>query len=386
MKKEKLLIICWTIHPWPTGSSIIVNNLVENMKKDSAVVVGEKHTTLFSAWPENLPKLYYINPNLNFNGRGQTHLRWIKYLSVENQVKNIALKEEVTKILGIFPDDFYLFLAYRLSKKLNIPLYSWFHNTYLDNYTGYRKIFASYLQPKVFNRSKKVFVMSDGMKNYFNSRYQNINFSTLVHGFKLPEFSLQPISENKIQTKKVKFLFTGSLNESCRDASVRMMKVIINQPHYELHAYTGNPKIDFENYGISGDRFFYHGFINLFQLYEEMKNFDIMLLPHGFIGNRTDVEFKTIFPTRTIPLLLSGKPILAHAPAETFLVEFLIKNDCAWVVTTQNEFQILETIKEILNNENEVLKKVKNAKKTLQKFDVNSVLGKLKSEIGFFSF
>lgn len=383
MNQDKLLIICWTIHPWPTGSSIIVNNLLEQMNKDNVVVVGEKHPTLISTWPGNLPKLYYINPNININGRGQTHLRWIKYLLIENQVKNIALREGVTKIFGIFPDDFYLFLAFRLSKILDLPLYTWFHNTYLDNYSGYRKTIASYIQPRVFNHAKKVFVMSDGMKNYFNQKYPGIQFRTLVHGFKLPEFTRGPLSEDLFRSKKIKFLFTGSLNESCRDAAVRLMHVILSQKDYELHVYTGNPKIDFENYGISGDRFFYHGFISLPQLYEKMKDFDVMLLPHGFMGERTDVEFKTIFPTRTIPLLVSGKPILAHTPKNVFLTEFLEKNNCAFVVDEPDEEAILFTIQEILENPVKRNQKINNAIHITKMFDVEYIVDELKKTIGF---
>lgn len=353
------------------------------MNKDNVVVVGEKHPTLISTWPENFPKLYYVNPNININVRGQTHLRWIKYPLIENQVKNIALREGVTKILGIFPDDFYLFLAFSLSKILNLPLYTWFHNTYLDNYTGYRKIIASYIQPQVFNHAKKIFVMSDGMKNYFNLKYPSIQFTTLVHGFKLPEYSPSPLPENIIHSSRVKFLFTGSLNESCRDAAVRMMHAILSKPEYELHVYTGNPKIDFENYGISGNRFFYHGFISLPQLYEKMKAYDVMLLAHGLTGERTDVEFKTIFPTRTIPLLVSGKPILAHTPKNVYLTKFLEINNCAFVVEVPDEKAILDAILVILNNPDIRNLKIRNAIQTSKIFDVEFIVDQLKNSIGF---
>ena len=43
-------------------------------------------------------------------------------------------------------------------------------------------------------------------------------------------------------------------------------------------------------------------------------------------------EFRTIFPTKTIEYLISGRPILAHSPADAFLTKFLVENDCALVV------------------------------------------------------
>jgi Glycosyltransferase Family 4 len=382
INKKKLLIISWTLHPWPTGSSIIVNNLAENMNRDDVVLVGEKHPTLASAWPDDLPKIYYVDPNVKIRGRGQTHLRWLNFFRTKAQLLAICKKERVDKILIIFPDDFYLSLAYSLSKTLNIPLFSWFHNTYLDNYTGYRKYIASILQPLVFKHSSKVFVMSDGMKKYYDQKYPEYHFETLVHGFKLPD--KQHTGKSNTASKGViKFLFTGSLNESCRDATIRMMKVILAHPDYELHIYTGNPRSDFEKYGIVGERLFYHGFIALSQLYIKMKEFDIMLLPHGFMGDRTDVEFKTIFPTRTIPLLVSGKPILAHTPKGVFLTDFLEKNNCAFVVGEPSDELIRFTIKGILENPLQVEEKVKNALKISKIFEVDMVCNQLKSTIEF---
>lgn len=381
MKKEKLLIISWNLHPWPTGSSVIVNNLVEKLGKDDVVLIGEKHPTLTSTWSNNLPKIHYIDPNFNILGRGQTHLRWFRYLSIEKQVKNIAIQEGVTKILGIFPDDFYIFLAFRLSKILQIPFYTWFHNTYLDNYSGYRKIIASVLQPIVFKSSKKIFVMSDGMKQYLDQKYPNTDFITLEHGFKLPATktkSFHTLDKNG----KIKFLFTGSLNESCRDATVRLIKTILSIPQYEVHLFTGNPIKDFAEYGLISDRLIYHGFVSLDELYNCISDYDIMLLPHGFIGDRTDVEFKTIFPTRTIPLLVSERPILAHSPADTFLTEFLVKNNCAWLVTVENEGTIKETILEIIDNDEMALIKSKNALKTAEIFRIENILKKLNSHLG----
>ena len=60
---------------------------------------------------------------------------------------------------------------------------------------------------------------------------------------------------------------------------------------------------------------------------------DILLLPHGLTGpEEWSVEYRTIFPTKTIEYLISGRPILAHAPRGCFLTRFLAENDCALVV------------------------------------------------------
>lgn len=382
MSNQKILIISWTVHPWPTGSSVIVNNIVENMSKNDVVVVGEKHPHLTSSWSPELPKIYYINPNVSIRGRGQTHLRWLKFFAMLRQVKSIAKKENVKTILAIFPDDFYLFLAYRLSHSLNIPIFTWFHNTYLDNYTGYRKIFARIFQPIIFKRAEKTFVMSDGMKNFYNEKYPKIDFITLNHGFKLPKLNFKSNDlKSKKYNDKIKFLYTGSLNDSCRDASERLFRAILSDHRYEIHVFSGNPIEDFMKYGERNQQIKFHGFVTQEQLYKNISDYDIMLLPHGLTGNRTDVEFKTIFPTRTIPLLISGKPILVHSPENTYLTDFFQENDCGWLVTTPDEGEILTTISRICTEQDKVDIKISNALKAAEHYKVEKVLNQLMSAL-----
>jgi glycosyltransferase involved in cell wall biosynthesis len=381
---DKILLVSWGVFPMPTGSSIIVNNLATSFTKDQMTIIGEQDISRSNiGWPDDNPEIRYINPNINIKGRGQTHLRWLNIFKVINHIYKVVKDEKITKVLCIFPDDFYLFACYIATKRLNLPLYTWFHNTYLDNYEGYRKLFAFWFQPLIFKFSKKVFVMSDGMLRFYKNKYQDFDFETLVHGFPLPKISNVEYEASKHYPNKVKFLFTGSLNESCRDASVRLIKVILTNPSFEVHVYTGNPKSDFDKFGLNGSNFIYHGFIHLEKLYDKLSSFDVMLLPHGFLGERSDIEFKTIFPTRTIPLLISGKPILAHTPKGVFLTEFLEDNNCGFIVDEPNESSIMSKINQIIENPDEVKLKVKNAFITSKKFDIEMVCSQLKIAMNF---
>lgn len=376
----KLMIVSWTLYPWTSGSSIIVNNIASQFGKEELVLFGEKEPIRSAKdWPKDFPNLYHTDPNLRIKNRGQRHLRWFKFNTLVKEICRVAKQEKVSKILCIFPDDFYLYAAYRASKKLNIPLYTWFHNTYLDNYSGYRKQFAKWFQPKVFQYAKKTFVMSDGMLDYYKKQYPDNKFETLVHGFPLPEVNFQAFQINK---DKVRFVFTGSLNSSCEDATIRLMSTILKNPRYEVHVYTGNPIENFTRHGLDGKNFFYHGFIQLNDLYEKLSEYDIMLLPHGFDGDRTDIEFKTIFPTRTIPLLTSNRPILAHSPKGVFLTRFLEENECAAIVDTKDTKAIELAIEKIIDDKEWRNALVKAGLKTAQHFSVVNIANKIRESLG----
>lgn len=370
MKQDKLLIISWNIYPWPTGSAIIVDNLMKQFTREEVVIIGEKYPKEFQvSWSTDYPKIYYLDPNITIFGRGQTHLRWIKFWTILKQIEQIIVNENVSKVLTVFPDDYYLIASFILCKKLNIKFYTWFHNTYSDNLGGYRRVIARYLEPKILALAKLNFVISDGLKDYFKSKYPKIGLQSLVHGFELPK--VEKVNSFELNNpNQVKFLFTGSLNNSCLDATLRLCTRIIETQNYKLFIYSGNPFSDFENIGIKGDNVFYKGFIKIEELYQIISEFDIVLLPHGLDGDRSQVEFNTIFPTRTIPLLVSRKPILAHSTKDSFITNWLIEKNCAFIVESKELDQIDLAIKSILCNPSEVILKVNNAIDASNNFNV----------------
>ena len=58
------------------------------------------------------------------------------------------------------------------------------------------------------------------------------------------------------------------------------------------------------------------------ELLRRLSEADILFLLHGFTGSFSPEEYQTIFPTKTIEYLISGRPILAHTSPGCFLTRF----------------------------------------------------------------
>lgn len=379
MTQEKILVVSWAIYPSPTGSAVIIDNIASAFSDSEMVLIGEGKADLPQPdRAKNYPKIHYVDSHIHLFGRGERYLRWLSFGKLVKRMETLAKAEKCTSILVVFPEEFYMNAAYKVSKKLNLPFYTWFHNTYLDNRKGIFKTLAKRLQPRFFDHAHTNFVMSDGMNNYYKKAYPHISFTTLKHGFAIPEIEYQPFTPNQ---ETVRFLFSGSINKSCTDALVRQIKTIIKNPNYHVHLFTGNSMSDFEMFGISGDNVHHEGFVTLDQLFQRFAEFDIMLLPHGFDGKITDVEYETIFPTKTIPALYSNRPILAHSPKGAFLTDFLRENECAEIVDEKDENAINVAINRLLADEKRREYLVKNALKTVQMFDLNRVSQQLRDAI-----
>ena len=110
-----------------------------------------------------------------------------------------------------------------------------------------------------------------------------------------------------------------------------------------------------------------------------LQEYDICVLTHGFTGGYGEVEYKTIFPTRTIPILLSGKPIIAHSPQGSFLNNFITENKCADLIDIPDKSLILDRLDTITSDLSYQKELVGASKKTAEKFYGPEVVKKWKA-------
>ena len=355
--------------------AVLVDKLGDTFSTSEMVVIGCGEDGDVYHKPGK-PSTHYVASDAGAEGRGQSVLRWRNAGKVTKAITELARREQCTCILVTFPNEVYMYAAYRASKKLQIPLYTWFHNTYLDNRKGPLKWLAKYLQPRFFRHATVNFTMSDGMLDFFKEKYPQYTFATLEHGFDIPQVSYEPY-----QTKgeKIKLMYSGNISASCLDATLRLFEIVRETPEYELHIYGKTSA--FEEFNIDTEGFILHGFVPWDEFIGSFSKYDVMLLPHGLDGDRTEAEYKTIFPTRTVPLLYSNRPILAHTPKNVFFTDFLRKHDCAEIVDEKDKDAIHAAIRRLVSDDQRRGQLVKNAIKTAGLFDVNSVSKKLKEII-----
>ena len=378
--KNKLLILSRNVPPRFSGTSVVVENLLKGFKSENIVVVGEK----FISGKSNQPKIQYNNLHyvtflFNTNTILTKLLRKLQILSGFILLIFIVLKHRPNKVLVIYPSAEYLFLGLLLSKIYKVDYYSYFHNTYKENSVGTAKFFASFLQARVFKYSEIVFLISDGLKNYYKDNYlkHTSKFETLTHSFVediSPEVNVNIYGKTKIA-------FSGSINASCKDSIIRLLKALSTFNNVEFNFFGNHEEAFFLSLGISKDSFTIYSILDRSQFITELKKCDVMLLPHGFGGDLSEVEYKTIFPTKTIEYLFSGKPIFYHGPPDSYITNFLSENKCAIIVDVKSEKEIINNFRKLIENQN--LRKiiVKNALHLSCSFHISKIIKKLKNQI-----
>ncbi len=380
----KILLVSWSVLPSNGGSSVIVENLASNFTKDEMIVLGSEKLIQDNnniSRKKTGPEFHYFFSELYFLGRGYRYFTWFRkwrFKPLIKKIKAMIIKEKIDQVIAVYPNPFYCHAACIAAKELNIPFSPYFHNTYVEN-IAITDPKAKTIQKEIFDASQHIFVMSKGMQKFYEKKYQLDKFIPLVHTFnKYPNPAAATNQVKPASKDHYKLVAIGNFNESNLDATKRFINAIKNHPKFSLSLYTHVPKVLLKSRGIDVDAISYEGFVSPDEVHDVLQAYDICILTHGFTGGYGEIEYKTIFPTRTIPFLLSGKPIFSHSPAGSFLNDFLIENDCAELVDEPSEKAIIAGLEKIINNQEYQNKLIAASKKTAQQFYGPTVVKHLK--------
>ncbi|MFN7771257.1 MAG: glycosyltransferase [Planctomycetota bacterium] len=364
--KRKTLMVTWSFPPTLLGSAQIAAGLARQFDRKEMVVAAEKWPGLSrNRWQDSkrtFPEVFFIHRQWPWMFKKTVRL--ILLPVVLGRLISLSRRTNIRQILAIFPCEYYLFLSWLVARWLQVPLVSYFHNTYLENRRGLKHWFANWLQPRVFRDSQVVFVMSEGMREVLSAKHPQIEFVPLVHTF---EDRSAPLEVPPTPRWPLNVAFMGSVNDSNRDALSRLSVLMKRYPETMVTTYSGNPPEDFTRLGIAGPRV-QHTSVAFNEVVSALRKHDVLFFPHGFQGGLSEIEYRTIFPTRTTPYLLSGVPIVAHTPRGAFLTRWLRKHDCAEVVDDPDKEALIAAFERLAGNPERCRVLSTNAQKAAEEF------------------
>lgn len=373
--KPKIMVVSWGVFPNTGAISILTHNLGQYLG-ERCIIVGEESDAA-PDWDTPNYTLVHIKTKVLGLNRG---LRLHKFLSLRKNVKLLSQLIEdhkVDYVLSPFPDEYFLTLGRLSAKKSGVKFLPWFHNTYIENRTGILKLLARRLQHKAFEQAHLILSISEGLTDYYRSSYPDYRFETMLHPFNVDQDTI-PIDDQK-STASISIAYTGGLNESCRESAVRCAKWITNDSRLKLHIFGNKNAKLFKGYGVDVSNAIIHGFLAEDEFRTRLADCDILFVPHGFSGSRSQIEYNTIFPTRTIQLLTIGRPILVNSPEGVSYTKWMQDSESAVVVTSDRKEDFIDAINRIADDKAGAAKVVSKAFALSKMYSTKSVVESLLS-------
>lgn len=342
------------------------------------VVAGEQpYAGPASGWSQDWPSIYYLTKGWPITRRGRRWHRTLTFPVLLWRCLRLARIYRFKRLLVVFPNEEFLLAGFLVAIWTGAKLYPYFHNTYVENRKGLSLHFARWLQGRVFSKAIRVFVWNEGLAELYRQRYPGLKCSVLVGAVNepIPGFSPPPEPRSPLQ-----LIISGNIWDVCLDATQRVCDAVSQVRDSSLTFLTGMPRVFLEGMGLlkNGTR---HESVPNEAVLSRLKEADILILPHGFTGSLSVEEYRTIFPTRTIEYLFSGRPILAHAPPDCYITRFLKEHRCALVVDEPNVSALIEAIDRLRSNAKLRSELVANAICAAAKFHAPRVAATLRAEL-----
>ncbi len=203
--------------------------------------------------------------------------------------------------------------------------------------------------------------MSEALQEHYQKKYKREIF-VIHNSIEIPK--IKPESPRD-HPEPYKIVFTGTIYWPQIDAIKNLIKAVeeLKNPKFQFWLYTPHKKDFLNKQGIfeSEKIIFSTGLPN--EMPEIQKSADILFVPLSF-KTKHHLLINTSSPGKTYEYLVSGRPILVHAPKDSYLVKYARKYNFALVVDEENIEKLKEAIKRLIYDKLLVRQLIDNAWQT----------------------
>lgn len=301
---------------------------------------------------EKLPGKYYVLPAWLQIKRGWrfSAVRWANILMRAVQIARILKREKCSAVVATTSDLFDMPAAYIAGRLMQVRFYPYLFDYYSHKVLGKTSTFAHRYEPIMLKGAAGIIVPNEFMREEARSRY-GVE-STVIHNpCDLAAYESAPLDNPVIsKDREIKIVYTGSIYEAHFSAFRNLVASIrlLDQWNIKLHIYTDQLASELDEFGICGPVVL-HPPQATSAISEIQQKADILFLPLAFSSPYPDVV-RTSAPGKIGEYLAAGRPVLVHAPPDTFLAWYFRQHACGLVVDESDPAKLATAIELLLTD------------------------------------
>ncbi len=382
-QKSKTLLISHTLPPVNIGVSFLIYRIFKYFDKDKYIVLTTKPKDSSMNSGDRLKCNYYYSSARSIHdgyNRLSSIMEWLDCIKIVLDTIKIYRKENINSIL-VFPEvgnD--ILAAYLLHKILKLPLSIYFFDCYSAAQSSLiRKKLAPIIEKYAIRSAKAVFVMSEALNDHYKNMY-GVESVVLPHPVDLEKYEEIIVEETIMVSKKEKVVYTGMIYEAHYDAVKNMADSVDEMDDVEFHIYTRRDYDALKKRGIIGKNTVYHGLVSEKDIPRIQKEADVLFLPLAF-DSPYPVIIRTASPGKLPEYLAAARPILVHAPKDSYISWYARKNGWGHVVDVLDREKLKEAIKKLIYDKQYCERMIEAAKITAKDHDSRAVFNKMISTL-----
>jgi glycosyltransferase involved in cell wall biosynthesis len=383
----KFALVSHVMPPSWSGQAMILSRLLSGLTADDYCVISAQPPPDKShSYAQELPGRYYHLPHKIFLNRGYrfglqyaraaiNFLPGIRWRA--RRISEIIRREGCDTVLACSGDLEDLPAAFLAARSAGVNFYAYVFDYYSHQFLDpAQRALARLIEPPVLKRADGLLVTNEILREALHSRYQ-LNATVLHNPCDIEEFdALARGSERASEVSGgVRIVYTGAIYDAHYDAFRNLLRALelLGREDIRLHLYTAQSAAELAARGITGP-IVLHRHLHASAMPAIQCEADLLFLPLAFNSPYPELV-RTSAPSKQPEYLAARRPILVHAPADSFISWYAREHDCGMVIDVCDPVTLAGAIRELLTNTSLCERLSKNARRrAISDFHIDKAL------------
>lgn len=240
--------------------------------------------------------------------------------------------------------------SFLASRWAGIPFYPYYFDYYAYQHVDpTAHFFARRFEPIFMKGASGVIVPNEILGEALEERY-GVKATLIRNPCDPAEYEGLPDHTSVSFNGEMSVVYTGAIYDAHYDAFRNLLAAIklTGRSDVKLHIYSGS-EVDWEGEGIRGDALVRHEHQTLSAARRIQRNADLLFLPLAFKSPYPELV-RTSATSKLGEYLATRRPVLVHAPADSFVSWYVRQHECGLVVDEQSPERLAQAIERLSND------------------------------------
>jgi glycosyltransferase involved in cell wall biosynthesis len=359
---KKTALVSQALPPSHSGQSLVIWHLLKSTDPGRFFLITQTSYFQYRHQEQSLPQLpfhyIFLRPDYQVTRalmRLASFLKSEKMLDLiirfkSGQIKKVFEREKPQMVIACTGDLFDPPAVYRAARELGIPLIFYAFDCYSGQWTDpLLHEFAEKFENEIFRFSTRVIVPNEFLCAEYQKKYGSR--AVVIHNpVDLAAYEQNSPEKTERKTKKYRIVYTGGVYEAHFDAFRNLLSAIplAGIPDLKLDLFCPQSASYLKKNGITGPVEL-HDHLHNDRMPEIQQSAEILFLPLAFNSPYPGI-INTSAPEKIGEYLASGRPILVHAPADSFIAWYFRKYSCGYVVDENDPRKLAGAVTHLLQD------------------------------------